>query len=602
MSAPTLNPKTTRQAFLISGLVGMVVGALYGAWHLGLEAGQAISGIIEYPPILPYAWYFREAWTFIHQGSALLLMTGIDMASGSVLLSILSGIMHVQGLTLIAYGLSGRVLPSLQLALVAMGNQAYWYNPDYPLELFTGFSNGDFANASLLYITGLAAIGWRRGAGFLLGFQPAIHITTGAWSWGICLLTLLLFRYLFRQRPPRDLWIGFGLGVAATLASLLYHLLTLPPFPPQDPAEVRRHFEVYMTAWEFGGGHRTLAVDPLVVGLRLLHTLSAVLVLGLAAWGLTRLRAWSSAALLTAFAISGICASGLFILYKAIGDQLPLMVSVIMPGRFFNPLLAVGLMLFSGLLLARMRSLGAMALLFCLYAMAILANKSPKLAPEVATLAFIAAALAFALLLVWEKRPFDPARGGVMGLLHELSIDSARFARLAKVTFLALLIMATINSGLFLYRGVLRTQGPRYPAWQNVIDMDLMRTAGSEPGIIATTGNPRHIAAWTGRAPLIEGTSLNIIPYTPSAGPSMSRMLPEVYGIDYFAPPGEVFTAGGYGLAPHSGKKLWHARTPGEWAVLAEKYGLSFALTPKSWHLQLPLVKRGEKFALFRMP
>ncbi|MBF0588558.1 MAG: hypothetical protein HQL53_05475 [Magnetococcales bacterium] len=598
---PNLDPYTNRNAFLITGAVGLIVGTLYGAWHLGMEGAQAVSGTIDYPPWLPYAWYFRNAWTFIHQITVPILWMGLDMAQGSVLLSMLTGLLYVQGLSLTAYGLSGRLIPSLLLALVALHNNAFWYNPDYSMEVFSGFSNGVFGQGVLLYAIGLASIGWGRGAAILIGFLPAIHITNGAWAWSISALTVMLFQLRLGTPLPRRIWFGFVWGMLGMLASFLLFRLSQPTFPVMDPDEIRHYFEAYMTTWEFKSGHRNIGGDPLVTARRVLHSLATVMALAAASWGLYQLRAMRSTALLAALALSGLCASGLFLIYKGMGEQLPLMVSVLMPGRFFNPLMLPALMLFSGLLLARLGSLGAMGLLFSLHAMAILANKSPKLAPEVATIAFAAAALALTVLLLLERRP-PPEQGGWLAHLHALCTPYPGYQHLAKGLYLALLAMALINSGLFLYRGALHTQGPRYPAWENVPDIALMRIAGSKPGIIATAGNPRHIAAWTGRAPIIEGTSLNLIPYVPEAGPSMARILTDLYGIDFFNPPGEVFSAGGYGLAPQSGKKLWQERSPNDWQVLANRYQLSFALTPKTWVLKLSRVGIGERFALYRMP
>lgn len=88
-----------------------------------------------------------------------------------------------------------------------------------------------------------------------------------------------------------------------------------------------------------------------------------------------------------------------------------------------------------------------------------------------------------------------------------------------------------------------------------------------------------------------------MLPYALAGGPLMERILRDIYGIEFFHPPGELRGRGALSLPVH--EALWQTRTSDEWRKLGALFGLTGVLVPAGWRMDLPLIARSDALALY---
>lgn len=98
---------------------------------------------------------------------------------------------------------------------------------------------------------------------------------------------------------------------------------------------------------------------------------------------------------------------------------------------------------------------------------------------------------------------------------------------------------------------------------------------------------------------MLNGATLNQIPYAPESAPEIDRILRDVYGVDLRNPHAPISP---WGLQPGAGTDLWATRSVPEWRRLGRDYGVTDVLCFKDVPLPLPIVASETRMVLYAIP
>jgi hypothetical protein len=136
------------------------------------------------------------------------------------------------------------------------------------------------------------------------------------------------------------------------------------------------------------------------------------------------------------------------------------------------------------------------------------------------------------------------------------------------------------------------------PDWRND---PVFARASKGRGLLLTAPTLRGVQLQARRGVLLEGPSLNQLPYVPASGPEMNRILKSIYGEDLLIPRSFNWLKTG-GLKRYCGHQTWEAREADEWRRLAREFGFSDVLTYSDWSLKLPVIARSKELTLYHIP
>jgi hypothetical protein len=120
-------------------------------------------------------------------------------------------------------------------------------------------------------------------------------------------------------------------------------------------------------------------------------------------------------------------------------------------------------------------------------------------------------------------------------------------------------------------------------------------------GLTLTASRIALMQLQTRRGVLLYGAAMNQLTYVPASAPKINEILRKVYGDDILEPRPENWIRCG-GLMPGSGRELWAAREPEEWAALAREFGFTDVVAYADWKIKLPLIARNRKYAAYHVP
>jgi hypothetical protein len=168
-----------------------------------------------------------------------------------------------------------------------------------------------------------------------------------------------------------------------------------------------------------------------------------------------------------------------------------------------------------------------------------------------------------------------------------------RGARLAIVATLGVAAgVATID--------VTRAQTRRAGMFRDRTNDPVFAAAVAGDGPLLTAGELFLIQVRTRRPVLLDGGTLDTLPYALEQGPAMDRILKDVYGVDLFNPPPE---ARGGGRVPHEfSRRVWESWPLEKWAQIGRTYGVSQMLAPADWKIALPRLAESSGLALYAVP
>jgi hypothetical protein len=104
----------------------------------------------------------------------------------------------------------------------------------------------------------------------------------------------------------------------------------------------------------------------------------------------------------------------------------------------------------------------------------------------------------------------------------------------------------------------------------------------------------------TRRPLLLDPSALDMLPYVLRAGPAVEEILRVAYGVDFFHPPAPALGLGA--LPAHPIQELFAHRTDAEWRKIRARFGVRELLVRGDWKLQLPVLARDRRCALYALP
>jgi hypothetical protein len=421
---------------------------------------------------------------------------------------------------------------------------------------------------------GLLGMGWTRAGLFLVGLAPAVHTALGSWLLGLVGLTAMAGgRELRSMLLPR--WKPLAAGLAAAAVSFVAHRALVPSAPDIDPVLAERYLRAFVGFWD---AHRF----PIDLGDDSVRLSAGVTALA-AVWLVWFAGAMTPAArlLLRLTAAGGVLSLALAVWSSLSGDALPAALVVFMPARLLNlnVLLAGALVL--GLLGATADRRAGQMLVALAAAALVVSNRSLLWEllgirwwrlDALSVLSFAAAGLV--AVAAWARAPGLPRLRWIVAL---------------PLVAAAGLVAAHTARGLPL----------RVDRFRDRTNDPLFAAASRGTGPLLTGGELFLIQLRTRRPVLLDGGTLDTLPYALESGPAMDAILRDVYGIDLFNPPAE---ARGIGRVPeHTNRIVWAGYSRDHWREIGHRYGVTQVVTPEGWAIDLDVVVRSAGLVLYEI-
>jgi hypothetical protein len=423
--------------------------------------------------------------------------------------------------------------------------------------------------AWLALACGALGVGRLATGAFLIGVAPALHASLGAWLAllaGGCGLTMLR-----ELRPHLGPLLRGGLaGAAAAGASLAAHQIGRRPEPSIDPAVAQRYLDAFVHLWDAHRGPPELAWNFALL-------VAATVLAASLAWRRRRDLDVGAALALRIFVAAACLGLVLAAVLHLVPERsLPDALLIAMPTRMLNFPVLLYVPLVLGVLWRWRRDPIARVALAVLAAEAVLW-------PHALWLEYVGlpAIGVVATALVWRgERPVALPRADrliaaatvlalVVGLGQELPVAFRGFARRS----------AAVRD---------RTTDPALAA------------ASQVEGVIAVAPTVATAQVMTRRPIVLDPGALDMLPYALAGAPQVERILGDLYGVEYFDPPGSAIRQG---VVPYAvARKTWETRAWAGWRATATRIGFTHVLTPAAWSVGLPLVAKSDVYALYRVP
>jgi len=562
-----------------------------GTWHQLLEYAQDISGIVQHQFPSPHYRLHLKLWSLWNQICALFLYLGASEKGLALVVSGLWGMLSFQALAIGVFALSRDSLLSFFAPFVIYLTGAVSFGDVYPVWLMGHApSLGGLGLSFIFLVLALISCGSVRLGGFLLGIAPAVHPSLGMLCWMVVAICLL---WDHRRLGP---FFGkaakfFLIGLVLSVASLAFQLYVASRLPPVSIADASDYFHAFIHNWD---NHRRpvnlLKSSSVYVGV------GSLLASGLLLWRFKASLPQRSLLLLRVFVLTALIGVGFALASWLPVETLPIMVHQAMPVRWLN----VNVMGFPVLLLG-------------------LTGRYRNYVGVQVTVCFVMGAILLGLL-VYFLGDAQMTSVSFLNISRRTGVLIGMF--LSGLALLLSLFMGEAGPNRRLYHfsrrivlvagvAVVMIVGLRgYSSWQQ--SEAKFRDSTNDPffaevargrGMILTSSDLSLIQLRTRRPVLMTGNDLDgPVPYLPSTGPEVNRILKEVYGVDLFDPPQEIRKARPGGLLPETGKALWEFRTAEEWQAIKEQFGVTSVVCYADWKLKLKEVASNTQYVLYEMP
>jgi hypothetical protein len=585
-----------------SGIGGVHAGMVtFPDWQVAVETAQVVAGIVHYPPGNPFYIYHLKLWTVLHQVCALLLFSGVSEIALSRILSGLIGMVSLQALAMIVYGLSRDTLLAIGSAFLIAFTRSAEYGVSYPIYLMgTTHTYGAIGLSTVALIAGLAGAGWYRAGGFLVGLAPAVHPSLGAW-FGLVVLAAAVWHFRSNWSEVRPALKFLLAGCSVTAVSLAAQLFQSRGISPIDPAQAARYLASFVTFWDAHRQPPNLSAEgvKLTVGVATLAMLSLTLSASLP----------RSAALLLRIVFMAAALSLVLALVSWLPPAaLPSTLLILMPTRLvnLNALIAVAVLIgLVGHLAGSGHRISSGLLLVYLSVGLFISNRSMlwegvddsvlrSLVPSVIRdsptrplqILLTVSALLLVITAALRWRPGQQPSPAV-------TASRRAVATLARCGVLMTLAAATF----LLWRWPPRSGGDVYTDRTN---NGVLAHVAAGSGLLLTGGELHLVQLRTRRPVLLDGGGLDGLPYALEGGPALEQILRDVYVIDLHDPPEE---ARGKGVIPDAvNRTTWERFTVERWRQIRRTYQVTQVMTRPDWILTLPVTFRDAAFAVYDIP
>jgi hypothetical protein len=589
----------------VSGTAGALLGWLHADHQWAVEHAQVLAGIVSYPPDSPVALQHARLWSLIPQIGALMLRAGVSELALSKLVSAALGLVSLQAVAMTIYALGRDARIAVGGALVVAAARAVEFGVVYPIWLYGAPHTYGIAGLSVsLLALALLGAGWRRSGAFLVALAPAVHTAVGLWLWAVVLAALFMAAVApsvrvaprFRVAPSFSSAISFRYalaGLAVTLTSYVVHRALAAPLPAIDAATAARLFDAFVPFWD---AHRH-PPDFRHAGI----WITAGVGVSSALWLIVRRRVLPDGAtlLLRAAAIAAVAGLVLAWLAQMPADR-PYWFMAAMPGRFVNLAIALAPALLFGAV-ASLRASSTRDLLLAAIAIALLLAPTGSLWVAIATppLAAVRVPWTMALGAACVMLAGIGARHRAYGARIGSAEPEPSRAGSGRVLARHLSTMAfAIAAAALAVEGIRASERhTRFRDWTN--DRVFFLASRGE-GPLLTGGDLFMVQLRTRRPVLLDGGTLDTLPYAIESGPAVDRILRDVYGIDLADPPGDAW--GGGRVPNRTSERIWSGFPIEKWRAIRQTYGVTQVMTYGGWQLQLPRAASNGSLTLYTIP
>jgi hypothetical protein len=162
------------------------------------------------------------------------------------------------------------------------------------------------------------------------------------------------------------------------------------------------------------------------------------------------------------------------------------------------------------------------------------------------------------------------------------------------------LAVVTLIVGIAAYHAARRNPMPLQEQFALPPRDPVFQAAARGEGLLLTSGGLWLIQLRTRRPVLIDGGTLDTLPYALASAPRVDRILRDVYGTALFDPPPEARNSGA--IPADRTRKTWESYSLDVWRRIGRDWNITQVLAYGDWHLDLPRVARSREFALYQIP
>jgi hypothetical protein len=562
---------------LASGVFGMWAGLAHAEWQWAVEFAQMGAGLVHQSPDSPFLILHAKLWSLITQIVTVALAAGVSERAASFIVSGVAGMLSCQSLAMLTFAIGRRFWIAIGVPPLVLVSGITMQDAIYPVMLM-GWSHtfGMFGLSLTLLAVGLVGSGFLRTGAMLAGVSVAVHTSTGAPMVAFVVVAAILS---WRRDPPaaRALLTFLAVGLLVAGVSFALHLALRPPVPQPDPETTRRYLLAWTTFWD---EHRR-PVDWTRLG----AWINVVLPIVILAWfpsirdNATRI----ACRVLIVATASSVALGSLSLLPP---DWLPNSLIIGMPARLLNMGLFAAVPVLVGVLSSARNRWSRWA---AAAAAALLILSSPNvLGLDQSTVLLVIAGVATALAFVDRRSPGERTTALDRPPLEGRPIVLAAGV-VAAMTFVVLVLLPRsplLNES----RTDLRDRAPD----------PVLAVAAAREGHLATAGDLSLVQLRTRRPVLIDGLTLDSLPYAIESGPTVDGILQLVYGLNLLAPPAVARRGGRIPNVPN--REAWERFEMSRWQEIRERYDVQDVLTFGDWQLSLPLVISSPGLRLYAIP
>ena len=582
-----------------SGFCGFFIGAgLFPNWQVSVEAGQIIAGIVQYPSnTIPQYMCLIKTWSVLNQISAFLLYTGFSEAMTSLIISGIIGAISFQAVTVLFFSVSRNILLSLTIPFFICFMSYVGFGVVYPiLFMESPHSFGRIGLVFVVLIIGLLNSGYIKTGSFLLGIAPCVHPSFGSYCVFVVFI-VVFFYYRTLLWENKRIVVYFLFGVFITFLSFIYQYSWLKGLPSLNALEKSAYIASFIKYWDY---HRSLPFNYLSPGF-LMGILGAVV-----SFIVIRFRKTDKSGPLFVFRlfIVSFMLSAVLSLITYLPTEILTTLHILMPGRYIN----LNNIMFMPLLLG------------------LLATKNNSLTDKLIFSCFILTALGFKIFLPQTtlhlpRMPlpifvvFDSVKD-IQVILKLVFMVFLPFPLLISMIYPNLCIKIFKNGRItdFLYRttvvallflsAFILSHSLKISSDKLKITDPALEVASTRKGmLLLSTEAPFPLQIPLRRPTPIDPGAFDGFLIAPESGPILNNLIGKIYGLNIFTPPFKAIgKTRNSGTIPCVFRKQWEARSVTVWLTIRNEFGVTDILTPPDWHLQLPVVIKGNAYALYTIP
>ena len=499
-----------------------------------------------------------------------------------------------QALALVIFALGRDPLIAVGGAIVVYVARAAEQGVVYPIWLLgTSHTYGVLGLSMAALCLAALGAGAPRAAALLIGLAPSVHVGLGLWVVLIVAGAGVWNRAWMREWLVVAKWpLVLGLVISAVVA--LVHSARASPIPAIDAIDARRYFDAFVTVWD---GHRQ-PVPLSAAGVRLTAgtLLLAVVWLRSGAAGLTA----DAAQLLRILAVASAGALAAALTTYIPVQWLPQAIVVAMPGRLLNLTALLSCPVLIGLA-ANLASRGRVPYLLAAALVGLIVSRPSQLWTligldgatqrprpiDLLTMAAVTASIAI-WALVRRARTLEATGNELRATETPRGLPRA-------------LAAAALVVGLVLAGGdVISARSDRPGGFHDGRDAAVFAAARGVPGLLATAADLHVVQLRTRRPLLLDGSTLDVLPYSIEGAAQVARILRDLHGVDLFDPPAEARLGGR--VPPLASRAAWTSRTRARWTELKRQYGVTQVVAFADWTIDLPMVAEGRGLRLYDIP